>query len=88
MPTSGIFNIFSFLENKQLAHWLNMTVNIALAILLFAMINRGVSIIVAEISRAQIQASGSRFPRGLGGEMQIPDQEIELAALVAFLLQP
>ena len=48
------FNIFRFLENKQLAHWLNMTVNIALAILLFAMITRGVSIIVAEISRAQL----------------------------------
>ena len=31
-----------------------MGVNIALAILLFAMINRGASIIVAEISRAQI----------------------------------
>ena len=47
-------NIFGFLENKRLAHWLNMAVNIALAILLFAMINRGASIIVAEISRAQI----------------------------------
>ena len=47
-------NIFSFLENKRLAHWLNISVNIALAILLFAMINRGASIIVAEISRAQI----------------------------------
>jgi hypothetical protein len=44
----------SFLENKRLAHGLNMGVNIALAILLFAMINRGASIIVAEISRAQI----------------------------------
>ena len=47
-------NIFGFLENRRLAHWLNMAVNIALAILLFAMINRGASIIVAEISRAQI----------------------------------
>ena len=46
--------IFSFLENKRLAHWLNMGVRIALAILLFAMINRDASIIVAEISRAQI----------------------------------
>ena len=49
-----VLNLFSFLENKRLAHWLNMGVNIALAILLFAMINRGASIIVAEISRAQI----------------------------------
>ena len=47
-------NFFSFLENRRLAHGLNMAVNIAVAILLFAMINHGASIIVAEISRAQV----------------------------------
>jgi hypothetical protein len=47
-------NVFGFLDNKRLAHWLNMTVNIAVAILLFAVINHGASVIVAEISRAQI----------------------------------
>jgi hypothetical protein len=45
-------NLFSFLENKRLGHWLNIAVNIGIAILLFWMINRGVSVIVAEISRA------------------------------------
>ncbi|MGZ8400117.1 MAG: hypothetical protein ACXWVI_02290 [Methyloceanibacter sp.] len=47
-------NLFGFLENKRLAHGLNMAVNIAVAIVLFAMINRAASTIVAEISRAQI----------------------------------
>jgi len=47
-------NLFGFLENKRLAHGLNMAVNIALAIVLFALINRAASTIVAEISRAQI----------------------------------
>jgi len=47
-------NLFGFLENKRLAHGLNIAVNIALAIVLFAMINRAASTIVAEISRAQI----------------------------------
>ena len=47
-------NLFSFVENKRLAHWLNMTVNIAVAVLLFLVINRAASTIVAEISRAQV----------------------------------
>jgi hypothetical protein len=47
-------NLFGFLENKRLAHGLNIAVNIAVAIVLFAMINRAASTIVAEISRAQI----------------------------------
>ena len=45
---------FGFLENKRLAHWLNIAVNFALAVLLFVVINRGASIIVAEISHAQV----------------------------------
>ena len=47
-------NLFGFLEDKRRAHWLNVAVNIAVAILLFLVINRGASIIVAEISRAQV----------------------------------
>ncbi|MBK5197946.1 MAG: hypothetical protein JJE37_06655 [Methyloceanibacter sp.] len=47
-------NLFSFLENKRLAHWLNRTVNISIAIVLFLMIRLAASVIVAEISHAQI----------------------------------
>ena len=47
-------NLFSFLENKRLAHWLNRTVNIGVSVLLFLMIRWGASIIVAEISHAQV----------------------------------
>jgi hypothetical protein len=42
------------MENRRLAHWLNMAVNIAIAILLFVVIHHGASIIVAEISHAQV----------------------------------
>ena len=45
-------NLFSFLENKRLAHWLNRTVNISMAVVLFFMIRWGASVIVAEISHA------------------------------------
>jgi hypothetical protein len=47
-------NLFSFLDNKRLAHWLNRTVNISIAIVLFLMIRLAASVIVAEISHAQI----------------------------------
>jgi hypothetical protein len=47
-------NLFSFLENKRLAHWLNRTVNIGMAVVLFLMIRWGASVIVAEISHAQV----------------------------------
>jgi hypothetical protein len=47
-------NLFSFLKNKRIARWLNRAVNIGIAVLLFWMINRGASIIVAEISHAQV----------------------------------
>ena len=47
-------NLFSFLENKRLAHWLNRTVNFSIAVALFLLIRWGASIIVAEISHAQI----------------------------------
>jgi hypothetical protein len=47
-------NLFSFLANKRLAHILNRTANISIAIALFLMIRWGASVIVAEISHAQI----------------------------------
>jgi hypothetical protein len=47
-------NLFGFLENKRLAHWLNMAVNIGVAVVLFFVIQRAASTIVAEISRAQV----------------------------------
>ena len=46
-------NLWGFLENKRVAHWLNMAVNFGVAILLFWVIHHAVSTIVAEISRAQ-----------------------------------
>ena len=47
-------NLFSFLANKRLAHWLNRTVNISMAVVHFFMIRWGASVIVAEISHAQV----------------------------------
>ena len=47
-------NLFGFLENRKIAHLLNRAVNISMAILLFLMIRWGASIIVAEISHAQV----------------------------------
>jgi len=47
-------NLFGFLANKRLAHWLNRAVNISVAVVLFLAIRWGASIIVAEISHAQV----------------------------------
>lgn len=47
-------DLFRFLKNKRLAHWLNRTVNIGIAIGLFLVIRWGSSKIVAEISHAQL----------------------------------
>jgi hypothetical protein len=47
-------NVFSLLQNKTLAHWLNRAVNFSFAALLFLLIWRGASLIVAEISHAQV----------------------------------
>ena len=47
-------NLFGFLENKRLAHGLNRTVNFGIAATLFLVIRWGASVIVAEISHAQI----------------------------------
>jgi hypothetical protein len=45
-------NLFGFLTNKRLAHWLNRAVNFGVAAGLFLLIRWAASIVVAEISRA------------------------------------
>jgi hypothetical protein len=47
-------NLFGFLNDKRLAHWLNRSFNIGVAVALFLAIRWGASVIVAEISRAQV----------------------------------
>jgi hypothetical protein len=47
-------NLFGFMHDKRHAHWLNMAVNLGVAVLLFWIIQRAASTIVGEISRAQI----------------------------------
>ncbi|HZP08142.1 hypothetical protein [Methyloceanibacter sp.] len=47
-------NLFSVIDDKRLAHWLNRAVNFAVAVLLFLLIRWGAKIIVAEISHAQV----------------------------------
>jgi len=48
-------NLFGFLENKRSSHVvLNRVVNFGIAAALFVMIRWGASVIVAEISRAQV----------------------------------
>jgi len=47
-------NLFGFLGNKRVAHWLNRTVNFGVAAALFLLIRWGASVIVAEISHAQV----------------------------------
>jgi len=49
-----VCQLFSFLEEKRIAHLLNRAFNIGLAILLFLAIRWAASIIVAEISHAQV----------------------------------
>ena len=47
-------NLFGFLEDKRRAHWLNRAVNFGVAAALFLVIRWGASVIVAEISHAQV----------------------------------
>jgi hypothetical protein len=47
-------NLFSFLDNKRLAHWFNRAVNLGIAVALFLLIRWAASVVVAEISRAQL----------------------------------
>jgi hypothetical protein len=46
-------NLFGFLPNKRLTYGLDIALNLAISVAIFLVINRGASIIVAEISRAQ-----------------------------------
>ena len=47
-------NLFGFLANRRLAHFLNRIVNSAIAIVLFVVIWWGASLIVTGISHAQL----------------------------------
>jgi hypothetical protein len=47
-------NLFSFLDNRRVAHWFNRAVNLGIAVALFFLIRWGASVIVEEISRAQV----------------------------------
>jgi hypothetical protein len=47
-------NLFGFLDNKRSAHWLNRAVNFGIAAALFLVIRWGATVIVAEISHAQV----------------------------------
>jgi hypothetical protein len=46
--------LFGFLASKRLAHWLNRAFNFGIAVALFLLIRWGASIIVTEISHAQV----------------------------------
>jgi hypothetical protein len=45
-------NLFCFLENKTVAHRLNLAVNLFITGLLFLLVNKVTSIVVVELSRA------------------------------------
>jgi hypothetical protein len=47
-------NLFGFLNDKRIAHWLNRAFNFGLAVALFFAIRWAASIIVREISHAQV----------------------------------
>ena len=61
-------NLFGFLANRRVAHWLNRTVNITIAVLLFVVIRWGTSFDRGrDLARAAlVQPNGGRcwpFPR-------------------------
>lgn len=45
-------NVFSFLENRKLAHWLNLAVNAVITVVLFVIVNRATTMVVTELSKA------------------------------------
>ena len=45
-------NLFSFLEDRKLAHWLNLAVNAVITIVLFFFVNQATTMVVAELSKA------------------------------------
>jgi len=48
-------NLFCFMENRTIAHRLNLTVNELITVLLFVLINKATSIMVAELSQAHAE---------------------------------
>ena len=48
-------NLFCFMENRTIAHRLNLTVNVLITVLLFVLINKATSIMVAELSQAHAE---------------------------------
>ena len=47
-------NVFGFLEDRRLAHWLNRIFNFGLAIVLLGLIGWAAHVIVGEIAHAQL----------------------------------
>jgi len=45
-------NVFGFLENKRLAHALNLAVNVLFTVVIFAVINWATAVVVGELSKA------------------------------------
>jgi len=45
-------NLFGFLQNKRLAHGLNLAVNAIITVAIFAIINWATSVVVGELSKA------------------------------------
>jgi hypothetical protein len=45
-------NVFGFLENKRLAHALNLAVNVVITIVIFAVINWATAVVVGDLSKA------------------------------------
>jgi hypothetical protein len=47
-------NVFGFLEDRRLAHWLNRILNISIAVVLLFVIGWAAHVIVGEIAHAQL----------------------------------
>jgi hypothetical protein len=47
-------NVFGFLEDRRLAHWLNRILNISIAVVLLLVIGWAAHVIVGEIAHAQL----------------------------------
>jgi hypothetical protein len=48
-------NLFCFMENRTIAHRLNLAVNVLVTVLLFVLIYKATSIMVAELSQAHAE---------------------------------
>jgi hypothetical protein len=45
-------NVFGFLQNRRLAHGLNLAVNAIITVVIFAVINWATAVVVSELSKA------------------------------------